>query len=57
MKSKQEEMSKEKEMLELFQVEELEKRYEMGWIKETNISGSVSSDGTVTGTVTLTIGK
>lgn len=31
MKNEQE-MLKEQEMLELFQVEELEKRYEMGWI-------------------------
>lgn len=54
MKNKQE-MLKEKEMLELFQVEELEKRYEMGWIKETSVSGSVSSSngGSVTGTVTI----
>ncbi len=36
-------MKNEKEMLDLFQVEELEKRYEMGWIR-------VSAQGSETGT-------
>ena len=36
-------MKNEQEMLDLFQVEELEKRYEMGWIR-------VSAQGSETGT-------
>jgi hypothetical protein len=35
------------EMLELFQVEELEKRYEMGWLKGGQVSVSANSDGEV----------
>ena len=27
-------MQREKQLLELFQVEELEKRYEMGWVRK-----------------------
>ncbi len=46
-------MKNENELLDLFQVEELEKRYEMGWIKSAEVSGSVDSNGTVTGTATI----
>lgn len=40
-------MKNENELLDLFQVEELEKRYEMGWISSGEVSGSVDSNGTV----------
>ncbi|WP_164721476.1 hypothetical protein [Maribacter sp. MJ134] len=33
------------EVLEIFEVEALEKRYEMGWIKSAEINGKVTSDG------------
>ncbi len=48
-------MSKEQEMLELFQVEELEKRYEMGWLSGWKFSAtaSVNSNGVKTVGVTL----
>ena len=46
-------MKSEQEMLELFQMEELEKRYEMGWIKGGSVSVSGSSDGTVNVTGTI----
>ena len=39
-------MEKENQMLELFQVEELEKRYEMGWIR---VSAANSDTGTNVG--------
>ncbi len=35
------------EMLDLFQVEELEKRYEMGWLKGGEVGASANSDGYV----------
>ena len=39
-------MTNEHEMLELFQVEELEKRYEMGWRGKVKIGpGEVEFDG------------
>lgn len=37
-------MKNEQEMLDLFQVEELEKRYEMGWIKSTSVSAGTSTN-------------
>ena len=46
-------MENEQEILDLFQVEELEKRYEMGWIKGGSASISASSNGTVTATGTI----
>jgi hypothetical protein len=46
-------MKNENELLDLFQVEELEKRYEMGWLKSGSASVSVDADGTVTGTATV----
>lgn len=48
-------MKNEQEMLNLFQVEELEKRYEMGWIKKTEVSVEADSDGNVSGSVTVTL--
>ena len=50
-------MKKEQEMLELFHVEELEKRYEMGWLHDATVSGTVNSDGTASVTVSVKIGK
>jgi hypothetical protein len=44
-------MKNENELLDLFQVEELEKRYEMGWISKVEVS--VDSNGVVKGTVTI----
>lgn len=38
-------MENETELLDLFQVEELEKRYEMGWIKSGELSATVDSNG------------
>ena len=38
------ELNKEKQMLELFEVEELEKRYEMGWIKGGSVSAGIKHD-------------
>nr|MBC7613328.1 hypothetical protein [Pseudopedobacter sp.] len=46
-------MKNENELLELFQVEELEKRYEMGWIKSTEVTGTATTSG---GTTTATVG-
>lgn len=40
-------MKKENQLLEVFQVEELEKRYEMGWIR---VSAANSPTGTNIGT-------
>lgn len=37
-------MKNEQEMLDLFKVEELEKRYEMGWIKGASFSTGTSTD-------------
>ena len=45
-------MKNEQEMLDLFQVEELEKRYEMGWIKKTEVSAGTSTN-TQTGATTV----
>lgn len=46
-------MKNEKEMLNLFQVEELEKRYEMGWIRVslTNSPTGTNLGGADTGTI------
>ena len=41
-------------VLENFQVEELEKRYEMGWIEGGSATITIGSDGTVTGSGTVT---
>jgi len=38
-------MKNEQEMLDLFQVEELEKRYEMGWLKKTEVYVEGDSNG------------
>ena len=47
-------MKNEQEMLDLFQVEELEKRFEMGWVERGSISVSVNLDGiTVIGKITF----
>jgi hypothetical protein len=48
-------MKNEQEMLNLFQVEELEKRYEMGWIKKTEVSAGADSKGTVKASVKITL--
>jgi len=48
-------MKNEQEMLDLFQVEELEKRYEMGWIKKAEISAGTSTN-TQTGVTTVNAG-
>jgi hypothetical protein len=48
-------MINEQEMLDLFQVEELEKRYEMGWIKKTEVSTTCDSAGKCSVTVKATL--
>lgn len=50
-------MKNEKELLELFQVEELEKRYEMGWPVKLGVTVTHGPAGdTIVGTATGTIG-
>lgn len=41
-------MNLEKQLVEKFEVEELEKRYEFGWIKSVEVTTSVDSTGKVT---------
>jgi hypothetical protein len=48
-------MKNEQEMLDLFQVEELEKRYEMGWIKKTEVTAGTSTN-TQTNVTTVNAG-
>ena len=44
----------EENLLASFEVEELEKRYEMGWVSEVGVSSSYGSDGwSVTGNVAM----
>ena len=51
-------MKNEKELLELFQVEELEKRYEMGWPVEFGVTVTTGPGGTTySGNMKGTIGK
>ncbi len=52
-------MKNKKEMLELFQVEELEKRYEMGWIRVVVGAGPGEGVGTdvTTGETGVPIGE
>jgi len=42
-------MTHENELLELFKVEELEKRYEMGWVKSVELEVSCDTQGNCTG--------
>ena len=44
-------MKNESELLELFKVEELEKRYEMGWVKSVEIEVSCDTQGNCGGSV------
>lgn len=44
----------EKALVNAFEVEELEKRYEMGWFKSGNVNGQVSVDRN--GDLTCTFG-
>ena len=48
-------MKNEQEMLDLFQVEELEKRYEMGWIKKTEVYIEGDNKGTIKGGAKITL--
>ncbi|MDX2191444.1 MAG: hypothetical protein SFY32_16440 [Bacteroidota bacterium] len=53
MKNEVMEIEKE-QLINLFQVEELEERLEFGWITAAEPSVTVSPDGSVTGSVKLT---
>jgi hypothetical protein len=48
-------MNLENQLLEKFQVEELEKRYEFAWVDEVKITGSyeVVPGGTITASTTI----
>ncbi len=46
-------MKNENELVQLFQIEELEQRYEMGWIKSGSVEASANSNGTVSVTAKL----
>jgi hypothetical protein len=44
----------ERELAEIFQVEELEKRYEMGWISGVEVKVEISN-GSITPSIALTL--
>lgn len=46
-------MNLEKQLEEKFEVEELEKRYEFGWIKSAEVGAEVDSDGKLKGTIKM----
>ena len=47
-------LEEEKALIDAFELEELEKRYEMGWIKSATVTGEVGTD--FKGNNTLTVG-
>lgn len=47
-------LEEEKALIDAFELEELEKRYEMGWIKSATVTGQVGTD--FKGNTTLTVG-
>ena len=47
-------LEEEQALIDAFELEELEKRYEMGWIKSATVTGEVGTD--FKGNNTLTVG-
>ena len=47
-------LEEEKALIDAFELEELEKRYEMGWINSATVTGEVGTD--FKGNNTLTVG-